>query len=349
MSCELWGLAHRNPLSAAAVAGSLCAVCLFAANHASAQSDPAAASSLFSEGRKLVAQKKYAEACPQFEESQRLGPGIGTQFNLADCWEQIGRTASAWALYLDVAAAAKSSGQRERERVARQRAERLAPKLSHLKLIVQANHPGLEISRDGIALGQAVWSTEIPIDPGAHQISAQATERKPWRQTVDVPAEGATATVTVPELEAAPRAPAPRPVAPANLTSSPERDRANGSGSSQRSLGFIVGGVGVVGLAAGGFFGLRALSKNSDAKDICADRPTACSDAEQGEHSGLVDDAKSARTLSIIGFAAGTAALGTGIVLVLAAPRAETSVARTIQIAPMVGAHTAGASFGGRF
>jgi len=35
---------------------------------------------------------------------------MGTQFNLAHCWEMGGRTASAWGLFLDVAAAAGSSG-----------------------------------------------------------------------------------------------------------------------------------------------------------------------------------------------------------------------------------------------
>ena len=51
--------------------------------------DEAAARVLFGEGRKLAAAGDYAAACPKFEESFRLDPGIGTGFNLADCWEHI--------------------------------------------------------------------------------------------------------------------------------------------------------------------------------------------------------------------------------------------------------------------
>ena len=64
-------------------------------------------------------QGKYAEACPKLEESMRLDSGIGTQFNLADCNEHIGKLATAWAGFLDVAAAAKAASQPDREKVAR--------------------------------------------------------------------------------------------------------------------------------------------------------------------------------------------------------------------------------------
>src|ERR1700759_2729062 len=70
-------------------------------------SDPATARALFADARKLMAAKHYDQARPKLEESQRLDSGIGTMYNLADCWEHIGRTASAWAMFLDTAAAAR--------------------------------------------------------------------------------------------------------------------------------------------------------------------------------------------------------------------------------------------------
>ena len=62
---------------------------------AGARADDANASSadrLFNEANGLVQTGHYAEACPKFEQSQKLDPAIGTQFNLADCFEHVGRT-----------------------------------------------------------------------------------------------------------------------------------------------------------------------------------------------------------------------------------------------------------------
>src|SRR5678816_498104 len=72
--------------------------------------DPAGAQALFDQARELTRQGRFAEACPKLQESNRLDPGIGTQFHLADCYEQSGRIASAWAAFLEVASQARATG-----------------------------------------------------------------------------------------------------------------------------------------------------------------------------------------------------------------------------------------------
>ena len=67
-----------------------------------------------------MTQGRVSEACPLFEQSQRLDAGIGTQYNLAACYEALGRVASAYALFLEVSATAQARGQTERARAAAQ-------------------------------------------------------------------------------------------------------------------------------------------------------------------------------------------------------------------------------------
>ncbi|HEX2686885.1 MAG TPA: choice-of-anchor D domain-containing protein, partial [Kofleriaceae bacterium] len=58
-----------------------------------------AAEETFTQGRELLKQGKYAEACTAFEQSQRLDPQFGTQYNIAGCYEKTGKLATAWNLY----------------------------------------------------------------------------------------------------------------------------------------------------------------------------------------------------------------------------------------------------------
>src|SRR5580765_1680975 len=93
------------------------AVWLLLASRARADeaSDKAAAEGLFDEGRRLMAEGKYDEACPKLEASQRLDPGVGTMLTRADCLEKRGKTASAWAQLREASSAAHKAGSLERE------------------------------------------------------------------------------------------------------------------------------------------------------------------------------------------------------------------------------------------
>ena len=135
--------------------------------HRASPADVAAAQALFEQGRSLMARERPQDACPKFEESQRLDPALGTEFNLANCYEKIGKLASAYALYTEVAATARATGQQQREEVARQRAEAVKPKLTKLVIVAPPGSAGqLRVERDGREIGEAQWGFPVPVDPG---------------------------------------------------------------------------------------------------------------------------------------------------------------------------------------
>src|SRR5947208_2872853 len=117
------------------------AVALFEPGVAYAQSssiDAATAQALYDQAKKLMADGQYAEACSKLEESEHLDPGSGTLLNLGDCYEHIGKFASAWGKFLEAAGVAKSANQLERERVARDRAAAVASRVSNIVINLAA-------------------------------------------------------------------------------------------------------------------------------------------------------------------------------------------------------------------
>ena len=168
----------RSPLFLAVLlAGALVAV------PASAQpTGEQVAEKLFNEAIALVTAGKYADACPKLEESQRLDPALGTQFNLADCYEHTGRKGSARRLFIEVADAAKAAGKAEREKTSRERAAALEPVAPRLTITVppSATSIRLEVVVDGAPFPQAKWNRAQPFDAGTHTVATSAPGKKPF-------------------------------------------------------------------------------------------------------------------------------------------------------------------------
>jgi hypothetical protein len=322
---------------------------------ATAQPDappPSPARALFKEARELVAKSDYVDACPKFEQSMALEPGLGTQFNLADCWEHLGRTLSAQALFVGAAASAKAAGQVEREQVLRERAAALEPRIPRLVIEVDGSDPKLIVKRGDLPLDSDVYGKAKPVDPGSYEIVARAPGKKTWSKTVIVPASASIVTLTVPALEAELAAPAPavepdpekadpKP-APRPINDSPSVDRR----SNGPSLGVLgLGALGVGGIAVGTMMALKYNSANTDAKNICPSS-TGCTSQQIAEHDRKVDDSRTARTWSYVGFGVGAASLAAAAALIFLPQKgAESAWVAT----PLIGDGALGASLNARF
>jgi hypothetical protein len=327
---------------------------LTAASTAYAGPNEAAAEALFDEAKKLVAQKKYAEACPKFAESNRLDRGAGTLIHLGDCYEKTKQMASAWATYKEAASAAQALGRRDWEQLANKRASHLEKNLARLTVKVDAGGiEKLEVKRDGAPLTEASWGSALPVDVGTHEVVASAPGYKEFKTSVTLAKDGDKVEISVPKLEPLPKDtnvatkptedPKPQPKTPP-----PQPIIVHKDGSGQRTIGFIVAGVGVAGVAAGAVTGLMAMGKNNDSKEICPnDGACASPDAVKAN-----DDAKTLGLVSTIAFGAGAAALAIGAVLIFTAPSDSrpTNAARAkLKLSPAIGPGNTGLFFSGTF
>jgi hypothetical protein len=172
------------------------------------------------------------------------------------------------------------------------------------------------VKRDGTLVGPAQYDTMIPLDPGPHRVSATA-RGKSWEQPATLTIDGATTKVTIPVLGE--EAPPPQIVAEPTKVESPREDPPPpdqpSTGSTQRTLGVITLGVGLVGVGVGTFFGIQSMMKSSDANQECD--PRGCSPAGVT----LRNDAISAGDISTISFIAGGVLFAGGVTLYLTAPR----------------------------
>ena len=272
----------------------------------------AAAEALFDQGRRLMSAGRYAEACARFADSERLDHGVGTLLNLADCYEKNGQTASAWATFRAVSAAASAERQPDRERIARERELALQPALARLTISLPPRGlpAGAEVHRDGILLGRSLWGSPVPVDPGDHAVLVAAPGKIDYSATVHVPRQpGAAIVARIPVLRDRP-APPPTAIAPAPV------DRP--SRSPRATAGLVLLGLGGAGVAVGAIFGVRALGLKDDSSSLCRTNDHC---AQEG--LSLRNSARASGTASTIGFVAGGALAAAGLVLYLTAPERQ--------------------------
>jgi hypothetical protein len=284
-----------------------------ATGHAQSAEDKAAAEALFDEARMLMQQQKYALACPKLVESNRLDAGLGTVLWLGDCYEKNGQSASAWAEFREAEDIAAKNHD-PRERVAKERADRLQPMLSKMTILVphEQSAPGLVVKRDADDVGKSQWGVAVPVDPGPHKLVVTAPRKQPWERSVFVPA-GVNVDVPVPALSDAPAAAVAIGRAGEGARGKHAEPSSGSGGGGQRAIGGVLMGLGLAGVGAGTLLAVLANVSLANSTDTCGGKcaSEAAQDAVQG-HNETVGAA--------VSFAAGGGLLVTGLVVILTAP-----------------------------
>jgi hypothetical protein len=329
-----------------------------ASSVAHAQPTGAIAEQLFRDGRALMAQGKTDEACEKFASSQHLAPAIGTLLNLAVCREKQGRNATAWSLFADAEAQAQRAGDKVRATLAHDKLAAIAPQLKKVVIEVPAPPSGTVVKLDGVPLPPGALGTEIPLDPGDHDLEVAAPGKKTWSQAkLNLGPSAMTVHVRVELEDEAAILPPPAPPEPPVETpaaspapSSPETTAAADDDAERASrvrvkriAGIAIGGAGLVAIAIGAGYGLTAIGRKNDESKYPNDVP---------DQITVYNQAKDAQNIGFAFAGVGALAVGGGVALLVLSGAGTRVTTTSLRVAPVwiPGAQgTAGASFSGSF
>ena len=215
------------------------------------------------------------------------------------------------------------------------------------RLTISLRGPDVQMTKvalDGAPVDGVLIGVARPIDPGEHQLHAEAPGFAPQTKTVLV-ADGSPLSITL-ELTKAASEPSNTPEAATSAATSPVGDRHSAeldrtsNTNSKRVASYVAFGVGAVGVALGSIFLANSASKRAqaDQKLAACGGATGCTNENplSKDVSSLDDSARSAKTLGIVGLAVGGAAAATGVTLfVLGRPHEPSATSWTI--APRLG------------
>jgi tetratricopeptide (TPR) repeat protein len=293
-----------------------------ASSHSPAQGDAAAAEQLYKQGKALAKKGDYAAACPKFEASYGLDRGLGALLNLADCHERLGKLASAWAEWNEAHDLAKRSKD-DRAKYAGDRRDKIEPKLPKLQINVKNPVDSLAVYRGDAQIEAATYGAALAVDPGEVLVSVRRGDQTLKSETVTAKeAQTATVELDLAAIDAEFPAPKPAPTATATATATappPPAPRAPPPSGSQKTIGYVVGGVGVAALLTAGVLEGLALSKKSK-----ADEPDQCVNGYCSPNGfQTIEDAKRLATIGQWVGIGGVLFTAVGATLVLTAPSSQ--------------------------
>ena len=291
----------------------------------------------FEEARALIDAGHCDQALPKLKESLALHASIGAHLSIADCTEQ-SAPLDAWQHLVEAARLAYMNHD-DRLAVAESRARELAKRLPTLRIEFAGDElhlAGLELRLDGVRVEPFAYRDGImATTEGEHVLDVTAPNRAFSQRVTTTRATSTTVRValrdTTPEPVVPPPTHAQAPIA---------RDVGDAS-TTQRTMGFVVGGVGVGGIVLGSIFGAVTLAKKHDMQSACGGDLSHCSASPQVIEETR-SSARTTATVATASFAGGAIAIVAGLVLVLASPTSTPARMGRLTLAPTAGPHGAG-------
>lgn len=252
------------------------------------------ARSQFQRGIELEQASNWSEALQQFREvgAVRMTPQV--RFHIAYCEEQLGRLVTALGGYELALGEADQVGP-DFKREVDTAITGLRARIPKLVIDRGTNGEAALVQLDGVDLGGSSVGVEVPLDPGPHTVTANAPGYLQFTTTVELKEREVThvtldlAPEPEPTLEQKPPVPQVIVVAPPP--------------GPNRTIPYVVGGVGVATLAtAGVLFALRQATY-AELKRACPD-PNKCPESNRDTYERVKTYSVVAPVVAVVGVAA---------------------------------------------
>ncbi len=296
----------------------------------------------FERGKKLLAQKQYAEACAAFEASDEIEPGVGVKLNAGKCFEEWGKLARAYRWYSDARQLAADTTD-DRVGLIDAVLQALDPDVPRVTVSLPrgVDAAAAAVAIDGKRVAPELLGSAMRVDPGPHEVT--------WR------AHGSPRTRTI-ALERGGESELLLPVSgtPGGGDSGGgvgdgrgAAVGASGSGHHRRVAGLVIAGAGVVGFGAAGYLTMTAREDYRDGLDAhCMGHSNQC----DAQGISITHDARSRANIATAVAIGSALVVAGGVVLFLTAPTAGAREhGQAVYLAPFVSRAGGGLALGGSY
>jgi hypothetical protein len=227
--------------------------------------------------------------------------------------------------------------------------EELGARIPSLRIVLRGSDPGATVAVDGVDVPTLTLLVPRKLNPGTHTIIAKSGGKERTEQAGLKERESKELVIdfAAPPPAPPPPVPQPAPVAPPRSPATPaapppEATHDEDKGASKKSplpQILVFGGFGLAGLGAivGTVAGISSLSSVSSAKNGCTP-DNKCPPATYSD----IDAAKTAGTVSTIGFVAAGVGAAAGVVGLVLWKRAPAEGSRSAHVEPWIGPGSAG-------
>jgi hypothetical protein len=284
------------------------------------------AQSRFVRGKDLMNKQSYDAALAEFRASHDIVASPNTRLELARCLLAMGKQVDAYAELGRTTIEAKelmaqdNRYQRAYDAATGERAQ-LQPKLGFVTLTIDDAGDDTKLTVGGEEIRRAAWGEPAPVLAGTTDVVVTTPGHAPATRSVTL-AAGATTALRIDARSGA----STTSDAPAAVATAPSAKPA--SGPPLRTMAYVAGGVGVVGIGAFAIFGAMAHSKYSQLESDCPRGACPASDAD------AVSGGKTDKTLANVGLVVGVLGLAGGATLFVLSRKKDDTPAAALVVAP---------------